>query len=199
MTTYHETKQEGREQLRSLLLDTASRLLVAEGPAALTVRRIATAVGCSTTVLYTMFGGKEGLAEALYVEGFRRFRRHMEKLPPDDNPVAHVYRLSAAYRESALAEPNYYRVMFAQALPFTPGPEARAAAYANFQTLVDAVRVCIDTGAFKPGDPTTIAEVLWAAAHGVISLELSGHLAGETAERCYEMAARAATEWFLST
>jgi AcrR family transcriptional regulator len=196
VTAYEKAKSLGRERLRSLLLDTASRLLVAEGPAALTMRRIAVEVGCSTTVLYTMFGGKDGLAEGLYLEGFRRFRRHLGKLTPGADPVAHVYALSRAYRESALAEPDYYRVMFAQAIPFTPGPAALAAASTSFQTLVDGVRACIDAGAFRPGDPTEIAEVLWAAAHGVISLELSGHLSGEAAAARYALAAQAATEWF---
>jgi AcrR family transcriptional regulator len=195
-SAYARAKDSGREHLRSLLLDTASRLLIAEGPAALTMRRIAVEVGCSTTVLYTMFGGKAGLAEALYVEGFRRFRHHFERLPPDDDPIERIYALSRAYRASALAEPDYYRVMFAQAMPFTPGPDAAAAASEGFQILVDAVRACLETGVFRPGEPDEIAEVLWAASHGVISLELSGHLTGEAAAARYEVAARAATEWF---
>jgi AcrR family transcriptional regulator len=195
-SAYARAKDAGREQLRSLLLDTASRLLVAEGPAALTMRRIAVEVGCSTTVLYTMFGGKPGLAEALYVEGFRRFRRYFERLPPGGDPVERIYALSRAYRASALAEPDYYRVMFAQAMPFTPGAAAAAAARDGFQILVDAVCDCIETDAFRPGDPEEIAQVLWAASHGVISLELSGHFTGEVAAARYELAARAATEWF---
>jgi AcrR family transcriptional regulator len=36
-----------------------------DGPDALTMRRIAAEAGSSTTVLYTMFGGKAGIAEAL--------------------------------------------------------------------------------------------------------------------------------------
>jgi AcrR family transcriptional regulator len=196
MTAYERTKDQSREQLRSVLLDVASRLLVADGPAALTMRRIAVEAGCSTTVLYTMFGGKDGLAEGLYLEGFRRFRRHFEALPPAADPVEHLFAISQAYRHSALAEPNYYRVMFGQAIPFTPGAEALAAAAASFQILEDGVRACIGAGAFRPGDPTEIAEVLWAASHGVISLELSGHLRGEAAAARYAVAAQAATAWF---
>jgi hypothetical protein len=40
--------------------------------------------------------------------------------------------------------------------------------------------------------------VLWAASHGVISLELSGHFTGEVAAARYELAARAATEYFVA-
>src|ERR671914_2944683 len=69
-TPYALAQRRGQEALRRALLDGASGLLVAEGPGALTMRRVAAVAGCSTTVLYTMFGAKEGLADALYREGF---------------------------------------------------------------------------------------------------------------------------------
>jgi hypothetical protein len=33
----------------------------------------------------------------------------------------------------------------------------------------------MDAGALVPGDPRVVAEVLWAAVHGSVSLELAGH------------------------
>src|ERR1700741_2206584 len=69
-------EQEGlRITLRQGMLDAASRLLVEEGAAALTVRKVAEAVNCSTTLLYSIFGGKDGLSNALYLEGFARLKR----------------------------------------------------------------------------------------------------------------------------
>jgi hypothetical protein len=38
------------------------------------MRRIASEVGCSTSVRYTMFGGKAGVVEALWAGGFERLR-----------------------------------------------------------------------------------------------------------------------------
>jgi AcrR family transcriptional regulator len=161
--------------LRRALLDAASRLLIAEGPGALTVRRVAGAVGCSTTVLYTMFGGKEGLADALYREGFERLRRRLEAVA-DDDPLARLGALANAYRDNALAERSYYGVMFQQAIPgFRPSAGALAAAGASLEVLVRAVRAAMDADALRPGDPRAVAEVLWAGVHGVVSLELAGH------------------------
>lgn len=198
-SAYELAQSRGRGELRSTLLDTASRLLAAEGAASLTVRRIAAEVGCSTTVLYTMFGSKNGIAEALYREGFERFRRRLASLPPEPDPLARVYQLAWAYRASALAEPNYYRVMFAHAIPgFTPSAEALAAADAGFKVLIDAAGECVGVGIFVPSDAGEIAAVLWAAAHGVVSLELAGHLAGDAAPGLFETAVRAATTWFLA-
>jgi len=197
-SAYEAARRRGRDELRTTVLDTASRLLAAEGAGALTMRRIATELGSSTTVLYTMFGGKHGLAEALYLEGFERFRRRMESAPPDPDPLAEMYRISWAYRDYALTERNYYKVMFAEAIPgFTPSEDALAVANASFEILIDAARACVDAGTFAPGDPAEIAVVLWSAAHGMVSLELAGHFDGVDARRHYETAVTAATSWFL--
>jgi AcrR family transcriptional regulator len=200
VSRYEVAVRLGRQELRTTLLDAASRLLTEEGSAALTLRQVASDVGCSTTVLYTMFGGKDGLSEALYREGFDRFRRRLQSLPPAADRVTRLYDIAWAYRESALAEPNYYRVMFAHAIPhFTPSADAIAAARASFDVLLDAVRECVESGTFTPGDPREIAEVLWAASHGILSLELGGHFHSGDAENRYRTAITAATSWFLNT
>jgi hypothetical protein len=51
-------------------------------------------------------------------------------------------------------------------------------------------------GTLGPGDPGRIAEVLWSAAHGAVSLELAGHLAGDEAAQVYaELTAAAAARF----
>lgn len=190
-------RRRGQDALRAYLLDAAGRLLAEEGAGALTMRRVAAEVGCSTTVLYTLFGGKEGLAAGLYREGFERFRRRLDALPPGPDPLGRLHAISAAYRESALAEPNYYRVMFLGAIPgYVPDETALAAGAATFTYLIDAVQDCMAAGIYRPGDPVAVAEVLVAAAHGVISFELAGVFV-PSPER-YAAASRAVIEWFVS-
>jgi AcrR family transcriptional regulator len=145
------------------------------------MRRIAEHAGCSTTVLYTMFGGKDGIAEAIFREGFDRFRRRLEDVPRDSDPLRRLVALGEAYRENALAERSYYGVMFLGAIPgFEPSPAAVAAARMTLEVLAAQVQLCIDAGLLRPADSWEVAEVLWAAAHGAVSLELAGHFADET-------------------
>jgi AcrR family transcriptional regulator len=175
-TPYQRAQRQGQEVLRRTLLDAASGLLLAEGPGALTMRRVAAAVGCSTTVLYTMFGGKEGLADALYREGFERLRRRLEATGNDPDPLGRLGALAHAYRDNALAEGGYYGVMFQQAIPgFRPSSESLAVAGASLHVLARAVGAAMEAGVLAPGDPQAVAEVLWAAVHGAVSLELAGH------------------------
>ncbi|MET7465228.1 TetR/AcrR family transcriptional regulator [Nonomuraea sp. NPDC005501] len=165
------------DELRSRLLDVAVNLLVSDGPESLTMRRIASEAGCTTTVIYTMFGNREGLAEALYLEGFERFRRFLEAVPQRDNPFEYLSALGPAYRQACLAEPGYYSLMFERAIPgFEPSERARTLARAALNILDRVIADCISAGYLVPTQPRKIADALWAAAQGAVSLERAGHL-----------------------
>ncbi|MDH2427339.1 TetR/AcrR family transcriptional regulator [Sphaerisporangium sp. TRM90804] len=175
-------QQAGQSAVRTAILDAATRLLVSEGPAALTVRRIAGEVGCSTKVIYTMFGGKEGLVEALWLEGFARFGEALGRVPRGDDPLVYLTTLGRAYRAYAVAEPHYYRVMFEGITGFKASDSATEVARGTFAFPVEAVSECMRAGVFAEGDPVEIADTLWMSVHGVVSLELAGFFTGEEAE-----------------
>ncbi|MEV4890799.1 TetR/AcrR family transcriptional regulator [Nonomuraea sp. NPDC055795] len=167
----------GQDELRSRLLDVAVALLDSDGPESLNMRRIATEAGCTTTVIYTMFGNREGLAEALYLEGFERFRRFLDAVPHRRDPFEYLTALGPAYRQACHAEPGYYSLMFERAIPgFEPSERARTLARAALNILDRVISDCIAQGYLIPTQPRKIADALWAAAQGAISLERAGHL-----------------------
>ena len=141
----------------------------------------------------------EGLADALYREGFERLRRRLEAGGGDADPLGRLGALGRAYRASALAEPGYYGVMFQHAIPgFRPSPESLVVAGASLNVLTQAVRVATEAGVLQAGDPRAVAEVLWAAVHGAVSLELAGHFPDpEVADDRFQTLAAAAILPFL--
>ncbi|MER6576234.1 TetR/AcrR family transcriptional regulator [Nonomuraea sp. NPDC001023] len=188
VTAYRQAQQEGQSVVRTAILDAAKHLLVAEGPAALTVRRISGEVGCSTKVIYTLFGGKDGLSEALWLEGFARLEARLLAVPAPDDPLPALHAGLAAYREYALDEPDYYRVMFQNAMHgFQPAPDAVAAGRRTFDILVEAVAACLESGRLRGAAAGEIADVLWMAIHGAVSLEISGFFDSAEAERRYRL------------
>ena len=74
-----------RDEQGQRILEAASELLSKEGASALSVRRIATAAGCSTMGLYSRFGGKDGVVDELYAEGFERLIAAMRANPSTDD------------------------------------------------------------------------------------------------------------------
>jgi AcrR family transcriptional regulator len=195
VTDYRRDRERGRKALRLGILDAAGRLLVEEGPEALSMRRVAREVNASTQVLYTMFGGKDGLANELFLEGFVRLTRAHGARPRSDDPLRHLYDRAETYFENALANPNYYRVMFFDAIPgFRPSEETLAKTWGTFDALSEAVRACARAGLFArevEEEPREAALSLWSAAHGVVSLYLVGHLPDEAeARRVFERTMR---------
>lgn len=202
VTDYQRTREESREALRLGILDAAGRLLVEEGPQALSMRRVAREVNASTQVLYTMFGGKDGLANELFLEGFARLTGAHGAAPHSEDPLRHLYDRAEAYFENALANTNYYRVMFFDAIPgFRPSEETLTKTWRTFDALTEAVRACARAGLFAPTvaeEPREAALSLWSAAHGVVSLRIAGHLPGEDeARRVFERTMRGVVEGLL--
>lgn len=151
--------------MRQKLLEAGLLVLQGEGAAALTVRRISEEAGCSTTGIYTNFGGKNGLIEAIFVDGFESFDRALNPAYEGDD----LLQAGRLYREWALANRTHYLVMFSQAVPdFEPSQSARDRAFESFQALADAIE--------RQGaeDPLSQAYLLYAFVHGHVMLELVG-------------------------
>ena len=187
-----------RDPLGERILAAASELLSEQGADGLNVRRIAERAGTSTMGVYSRFGGKLGVVEALYLEGFERLRRETAPLVENAAPLEALEAMCDAYRRSALANAAHYELMFGGAVPgFDPAPEARAEAMRSYdEVVVEAMRRAVDAGLMK-GDPAELGFRLWALVHGLVSLELSGALPPETASASgslYRRAVRAFLE-----
>ena len=172
----------GVSEQRSTILAAAIEILHARGAGALTVRSVANAAGCSTTGVYTWFGGKNGLVDAIFMDGFRRFGATLHAARAAARADTPLAGLADAYRDWALANPTHYMVMFGRAVPdFEPSDEAIAIARGTFATLVDVAAITIRDGDVV-GAPDDVAHHLWAGMHGYVSLELAGMDMARSAE-----------------
>lgn len=161
------------DSVGSTLLKAAGDLLAAEGPAALTVRRIANAAGVSTMNVYSRFGGKDGVVEHLFVEGFRLLGEAMSARPDTDDPLADLRNCGLGYRQFAIDNETLYSVMFDRVVPdFVPSIEAQVLAGATLGLLAKRLERAMTAGLLRPADPLQTAAVVWATCHGLVSLEL---------------------------
>jgi AcrR family transcriptional regulator len=180
---------------RRLVLEAAARVLAEDGPHGLSLRRIAADAGGSTQLVYTLFGGKQGLADALYAEGFQRLATAMRAALADAPAPGDPERLLAvgrAYRSFALAEPAFFAVMFGRAIPdFTATGSTRAhGRQCTFGQVVAEVQACLDAGTLVGGTAEDLARGCWVNVHGLASLEVAGLLGGEDPDAFVEQALR---------
>jgi AcrR family transcriptional regulator len=184
------------DALRARLLEEAGREISEHGAGALSLRRVASAAGTSTTAVYSLFGGRAELLAAVFDEAFRRFGTHLAAVVPGDDVREDLVALARAYRASARAEPHFYGVMFgAASVGVAPSNESVAAALTTFAPLIDLVRRGIDDGVLVDEDPLRIAAALWASVHGYSSLELAGLLPpGTGSDEAFAAGTRAAVD-----
>lgn len=137
------------------IVDAALRVLQAEGPAAVTMRRVAAELGIQAPSLYKHVSDKGVIEGLLQQHAMAEFGRAVGAAPPDARSVA------AAYRTWALANPHLYELAARRPLRRDIVGDAEAIAAAP---LVRAVG----------GDPAR-ARAFLGVAHGLVDLELNDH------------------------
>jgi AcrR family transcriptional regulator len=138
---------------RDEIVEVAATVLEAEGPDAVTMRRIAAELGIQAPSLYKHLRGKEDIEAALQERALVGMTQALEAAGED------LEQLGLAYRSWALENPGLYEVATRRPLHrelIRPGVEAAAAA-----PIVRAAA----------GDEH-LARALWALAHGLVDLEL---------------------------
>jgi AcrR family transcriptional regulator len=95
------------------LLAAAERIVEKEGLDALTVRRVADAVGTTTRAVYTAYGSKEALLVALGIRAFDLLRTELEKQPMTADPGADLVAAGVeVFRRFAVEHPALFNIGF---------------------------------------------------------------------------------------
>jgi AcrR family transcriptional regulator len=182
---HEDLRAANRRAMRKHILNIASQMLTEQGPQALSMRKLAQALGMSTIVLYTHFQDKQDILDQLYQEGFVRLQQDLLSVPAGNDAMAYVMGLGRAYRRSAVANSTYYQIMFSRCVPgFNPSVASRESSKQAFAILIAGVQRCIDEKLIHlsvSANATSVAQILWGTLHGVISLELFGYLGASAA------------------
>ncbi len=164
-------------EFRSKLAVVATRLFATHGFEGVTLRAVAAELGVSPMTPYQYMSGKEELFALVRTEAFGRFADAQEAAARStDDPRERLRALGRAYVRFAIEDPNAYRIMF-ELRQAERGPEALAQEAARgFRPLLTATEHAVNAGVLV-GDPLTLAHLLWATTHGLVTLDLAGKLA----------------------
>jgi len=165
--------------LRNALLQAGERLLRQDGPAELSLRKVAREAGVSHTAPYRHFQNKRALLSALAQAGFERLadaRRAAESKFPDD-PQRQLLEAGTAYVRLAVRHPETTQLMFGGVLDACEeDTELSEAGEKAFQGLVKIVSNGRDRGLYRDRDLMELALAAWSLVHGLAMLLTAGQL-----------------------
>jgi len=107
-----ERKTRQKQALRERILDAARRIVVREGFAALSMRKIADAIEYSPATLYLHFASRDEIARALCTEGYAQLLATFEPLAQIADPAERLKAIAHAYVGFGVAHPQTYRLIF---------------------------------------------------------------------------------------
>jgi AcrR family transcriptional regulator len=164
------------EAFRARICQAAAKLFVDEGPAAITMRRLATELGCGAMTLYRYYDNKEEIITAVRTRGMHAFSETLENaLDSEGDGRTRSRSVRDAYIDFARNNTATYRLMFEYPETDRNDPGYREAHARMWRRIAADMQVMIDEG-FIEADPAILGHQVWAALHGAVMLEIAGLL-----------------------
>lgn len=180
----------------SAVVDAAEALLGESGFDGMSVRRIAEAVGVSRQVVYTHFGGMNGLLDEIHQRLSQRLMDSVAAVSEPDGTTVHLLAAAAGYRSVARRWPEAYQLVFERPVPdYVIGSAAEQFGLESFGHVVDAceawLRVTADVDRPRRSDSIDLARAVWSTTHGFVVLERVGFADPADTDRLCDRALRA--------
>jgi AcrR family transcriptional regulator len=156
----------------------ARALLDREGAEAISMRRVAEAVGITPMAIYRHFSDREGLLNAIANQGFQDLAEELKGRKFSGDIEARLTKMGEIYLDHALANPRLFELMFLKprqgARQYPRDFKARKSPTANL--MHDLVRQGMADGYFREDDAWEIVFEIGALSHGIIMLYLGGRM-----------------------
>lgn len=159
---------------RGEILAAAEKIFIAEGYSGATIRKIADAVGVSSTALYMHFRDKDQILLEICNDAIERLLDlNIEIAGQPIDPLSRVRLMLEAYMRFALDNPNTYQLVFCSTGDHVKSDkigETLALGDRCFEKFSEPVYELAAQGRLRSGSAVQAAEVLWSGCHGLVSL-----------------------------
>lgn len=175
-----ERREREKSETRDKILDAARELFITQGYDEVSMRKVAEKIEYSPTAIYLHFADKEDLFRQLCNQDFARLSEVFQSSAMPLDPVERLKQIGRTYVGFGLQYTNHYKLMFMTPHPPAPLNEEDEEIRANpevdaYAFLKLTVEQAIEAGCFREElrDSELLSQTLWAAMHGVISLNIA--------------------------
>jgi AcrR family transcriptional regulator len=156
----------------------ALRILEGEGAGAVTMRRVANAVGITAMAIYRHYPNRAALLNAVAEDGFAGLASALRRRRRAGSVVQRLEKMGDLYLDHALRNPRLFELMFLEprkgARRYPSDFRARRSPTAT--EVADLVAEGMRDGTFRDDDAWEIAFEIGALSHGLIALYLGGRV-----------------------
>ncbi len=150
----------------------------------MSIRGVANAVGTTTRAVYSLFGSKQGLMDALGAHAFALLRDGVGQLPALPDPIDDLVEAGLVFRRFVVEHPSLFRIAFGTRpdAPLRNRPIVRDASIVALNLLKQRIARLADAGLI---DHDRIDEVTFhfdAVCEGLAAVELRENLDPDLAE-----------------
>lgn len=159
---------------RRSILREAAAIISRDGYAALSMRRLAAALGLSAGALYRYFPTKQHVLMGYWSEALEDLRGRLERLDDSARPHLDVLRdMLDAYADFGLEDKDRFRLLFMENDFGIFEEFSRDYNVFSVYNIVESrIKSAVTSGALPCLHAKTICQLLWASVHGVLSLGL---------------------------
>jgi AcrR family transcriptional regulator len=175
-----ERRAREKSETHDKILDAARELFVTEGYDGVSMRRVAEKIEYSPTAIYVYFADKQELFHELCQQDYARLAGVFQSSAMSSDPIERLKQIGSTYTEFGVRYPNHYKFMFMTPHPPDEPDEEDRERMGNpevdaYAFLKWAVQQAIDTRRLREElkDADLVSQTLWAAVHGVISLNIA--------------------------
>jgi AcrR family transcriptional regulator len=156
----------------------ALEILEAEGAEAVSMRRVASAVGITPMAIYHHFPGREALLNYITDREFAQLLGYIQAHPLRGNGEARVTAVIEGYVDYALARPRVFDYVFSRRRPGARQfpKDFRARRSPTLNPVADTIAAAMEQGYLKKDDVWEIAFAVWAHVHGYVMLYRAGRI-----------------------
>ncbi len=172
--------------LRNSLIKAGAEILLNEGAASLSLRRVARAAGVSHSAPYSHFPDKHSLIIAISTYGYEILLDTLQIVVTQyqASPARMLLEFAYAYSEFAISNPAFFKLMFSGILEDDHDyRDMDNLTGRGFELLLMVVRNCQDAGVLMIMDTEIQALNLWSLVHGHAALFLERQYSHLTLER----------------
>ncbi|NUQ82905.1 MAG: TetR/AcrR family transcriptional regulator [Bacteroidetes bacterium] len=167
-----ERKDRERQEMKSLILQAATRMFIEEGYEKTSLRKIAEQIEYSPATIYLYYADKDELFFAIHDEAFKHFFETMYGLDSVTDPFERLVQLGQRYIDFSMKNPELYDLMFLMEAPMKSQQVCEEWGHGDrsWEALYQIISECIAAGYFKSGDALNISRLVFSFMHGLMTV-----------------------------